>query len=211
MNTEDIFYIQSSINYYYIYKKLPEINDNDLFVRSLGIFLNTQKYKYVMNLLNYEEYILLCKIPTFEYVLNFTKKTKLLNDYYNLYQILPQHYNTSNIAIILTKFLNEQRKKCYLGTLSENEYNMLNIIPTVCNRLNKSDNVFINMLSFEDKIKYIINYYNDVGKLPSCKSKNTIIRTLGYFLYYHRKHSINKPNLYKLLCNIPTFKHKVTK
>lgn len=201
------------INYYNINKKLPEINDNNNLVKSLGVFLYNQIQKYIYNVLESEEYILLCKIPTFEEILishNFYKLLKMLESYYEKHKILPQKFNDFDEEIILVKFLEEQCENNKLKILSKYQYDLLCKIPTVRYRLNYNDRVFISMLSFEDKIKYIISYYNSKKKLPKSYDKTDIEKSLSYFLYYNKqkfKFKGKNTNEYKLLCTIPTFEY----
>lgn len=205
--------IQLIIDYYNIYNKLPELNDNDPYIRSLSLYLYTERQKYIFDLLTDDEYNLLCNIPTFENTLIFIKNFKMLNNYYHNYEILPQKFNTSKIAKTLVNFLYEQKEKHEKGTLSISEYKLLCSIPTVSIKLSNSDNTFIAKISFKDKIKYVISYYNDIGKLPTRYNDDKTVKSLGYFLSNEREKNIDKKNLYKynLLCSIPTYKNRLNK
>lgn len=198
--------INDVIEYYNKYKKLPSSKHHDLKIRSMGVFLCTQKKLYREKKLLNHRLNLLNTIPTFNinsYRINsFEDNVKTIIDYYKKHNHLPTVKNKP-----LYKFLLRQKYLNKNNELSEERYNLLCTIPTFGKKLNEEyEPSTISYLTYEEKVGMIIDYYNQYKKLPTINDNE--FKSFYVFLK-SQKTKYHKGKLseerYKLLCTIPTY------
>lgn len=203
--------------FYETYNRLPLEYDLDNTVIKLRLFLNCQKVKYTIGILNELEYKLLCEIPTFEDELlcfDFAMKVSNIIEYYENNGILPKPYNKDINIKKMGEFLDEQKNEIKNKTLCDDKIEVLCKIPAFYKYLYYNNNQYMKNLSIHEKYLYIKNYYDDYKKLPTLKDDNPLLKSLCKFitnLIYVHKNDLYNIDKYKIFCQILAIERRIKK